>query len=236
MQFRIDPAIIERFPGALVGIMVARDLDNTGTASDIAPLLKAAADQLITRIGDTPLIEHPHIAPWRDAYRAFGAKASKYPSSIENLARRIKKDELPGHINKLVDVYNTISLRHFIPVGGEDIAALEGDIALRFAGEDEPAVEMLGEGVARPPKSGEVIYADAVGAICRRWNWKEAERTKLTEATTKAVLFIETLPPVNHDMVQTAMDELMEMVTQFCGGTINGVICDGDSPEFDLGN
>lgn len=70
---------------------------------------------------ETLIIEHPHIAPWREEYRQFGAKPKKYRSSIENLIRRISKGEEIRHINKLVDIYNIISLKYVIPVGGEDL-------------------------------------------------------------------------------------------------------------------
>jgi DNA/RNA-binding domain of Phe-tRNA-synthetase-like protein len=91
-----------------------------------------------------------------------------------------------GHINNLVSLYNTISLRHILPVGGEDLDRIVGDILLTRAGDDEPAVFLLGEKEARAPHAGEIIYKDEVGAICRRWNWKEADRTKLTQETRNA--------------------------------------------------
>src|SRR3989337_56117 len=58
-----------------------------------------------------------------------------------------------------------------------------------------------------------IIYKDEVGAICRRWNWKEADRTKLTQDTKNAFLVIETLPPVTRDTVETAIRELVDLVT-----------------------
>ena len=77
--------------------------------------------------------EHPHIAPWREAYRQFGAKPKEHPSSIENLVRRVLKGWTVPHVNPLVDLYNTISLRHLVPVGGEDLDRVEGDVLLTFA-------------------------------------------------------------------------------------------------------
>lgn len=103
--------------------------------------------------------EHPHVASWREAYRAFGVKVKQYPSSIENLLKRVMKGEELRHINPLVDLYNVVSLQHLIPVGGEDIDALLGGLWLRIAGENESAVYLLGDKEAKPPKPGEVIYA-----------------------------------------------------------------------------
>ena len=132
--------------------------------------------------------------------------------------RRAVKGQRLRSVNRLVDLYNTISLRHLVPVGGEDLAAVEGDVALTFATDHEPPVRLLGEPEARPPKPGEVIYRDRVGALCRRWNWKEADRTKLTEQTTDGFLVIEGLPPVGRALVESALAELAALVQRHCGG------------------
>jgi DNA/RNA-binding domain of Phe-tRNA-synthetase-like protein len=93
-----------------------------------------------------------------------------------------------------------------------------GDIRLTIAGDNEPAVALLGEKEARPPYPNEVIYTDDLGAICRRWNWKEADRTKLTEATTNACIVIEVIPPTERAQLELALADLSALVQQFCGG------------------
>mgnify|MGYP001237831395 FL=1 len=215
-QFRIDPALFDTFPDVLIGVIVARNIQNQGEQVEALTALRAQVESLPGRItGD--LIEHPHIAVWRSAYQQFGVKPKKYPSSIENLVRRVLNGYTIGHINTLVDLYNQVSLKYLLPVGGEDLDQTQGDIVLRFAGEAEPAVKLLGEADARPPYAGEVIYTDDLGAICRRWNWKEADRTKLTPETTRAILVLEALPPVNHSLLQTALADLDALVQQYCG-------------------
>ena len=102
------------------------------------------------------------------------------------------------------------------------------------AGDAEPAVRLLGEPEARPPKKGEVIYRDRVGAICRRWNWKEAGRTKLTDATTRGLLVIEGLPPVDRTLVAAAAEELAALVERHCGGRARVAIVDRENPEVSL--
>src|SRR5262249_2589701 len=176
--------------------------------------------------------EHPSVAAWREAYRAFGAKPKDHPSSIENLLRRVAKGQPLRSVNRLVDLYNVVSLRHFVPVGGEGLGAVAGDVELRFAGEEEPAVRLLGEPEARAPKPGEVIYADRAGALCRRWNWKEADRTKLTEATTRGFLVIEALPPVGRSELDAALADLKALVLEHCGGTVRTGVLDPGSASF----
>jgi DNA/RNA-binding domain of Phe-tRNA-synthetase-like protein len=234
MKLVITDTIFDEFPELVLGVVILHNIDNSQNQIEITEMLQQAAAALPGKFGSTPVIEHPHIATWREAYRRFGAKPKDYPSSVENLTRRVLNGATIGHINNLVSLYNTISLRHILPVGGEDLDKITGDVLLARAGNDEPAVFLLGEKEARAPRAGELIYKDEVGAICRRWNWKEADRTKLTQGTQNAFLVIETLPPVTRDTLETAIRELADLVKQYCGGTISPAFLDKDNREITL--
>ena len=68
--------------------------------------------------------------------------------------------------------------------------SFEGDLRLTTAAGDEQFVP-LGSSENEPPYPGEIIYKDDKGAVCRCWNWREAQRTMLTEKTKNAFLCIE---------------------------------------------
>jgi DNA/RNA-binding domain of Phe-tRNA-synthetase-like protein len=234
MNLVITDTIFDEFPELILGVVILHNIDNSQNRAEIAEMLRQAEAALPGKFGGTPIIEHPYIATWREAYRKFGAKPKDYPSSIENLTRRVLKGSAIGHINNLVSLYNTISLRYILPVGGEDLDKIVSDVLLTRAGDNEPAVFLLGEKEARAPRAGEILYKDEAGAICRRWNWKEADRTKLTEETKNAFLVIESLPPVPRDTVETAIRELADLVQRFCGGTISTAVLDKGNREVKL--
>jgi DNA/RNA-binding domain of Phe-tRNA-synthetase-like protein len=79
-----------------------------------------------------------------------------------------------------------------------------------------------------------VIYRDDLGTLCRRWNWKEAERTKLTAATRHAFLVTEGLPPISRDLVAQAAEELGRLVREHCGGEVAVALVDRDCPRTPL--
>ena len=220
MKLQVHPDIFHQFPAAALGVVVAHGIDITGEQAELMAQLRASEAQVRESLRGVTITEHPHIAPWREAYRRFGAKPKDHLSSIENLVRRVLKGEELRHINTLVDLYNLVSLKYLLPVGGEDLDQIVGDVWLTFAGQAEPAVRMLGELEARAPNPGEVLYKDDAGAICRRWNWKEADRTKLSEATRNAFLIIERLPPVESATVEAATRELADLVARWCGGHV----------------
>jgi lysyl-tRNA synthetase class 2 len=234
MKLVITDALFEQHPEACLGVITAHGLDIRTDKPELLNDLRAAEAALAAKIGDAVLIQHPHIAPWREAYRRFGAKPKKYPSSIENLIRRTLKGAQLPLINNLVAVYNTTSLLHLLPVGGEDLDQIQGDILLTVAGQDEARVQLLGESSARAPYPGEIIYKDSIGTICRRWNWKEADRTKLTQETRRAVLVIETIPPLTREKLTAALSDLHHRIEAHCGSQVRSHILDRSQPECSL--
>jgi DNA/RNA-binding domain of Phe-tRNA-synthetase-like protein len=217
VQFRIDEDFRTLFPKALIGIVVAGGIDNRRNMAPARMELTRAVAAALDAIGDADLTTHPAIAPWREAYRRFGLKPSRYRSSIENLLRAARAGGVRG-INPLVDLYNAVSLRHLLPRGGEDLATVRGDLRLTVAKGDESFVP-LGASEEQPPEVGEVVYADDLGIVCRAWNWREADRTKLTEATTRAILVIEALPLRTKPELRAACDDLAGLIGQHLGGT-----------------
>ncbi|MFR5828293.1 MAG: B3/4 domain-containing protein [Adlercreutzia equolifaciens] len=127
------------------------------------------------------------------AYQKFKTKKGAR-CSIENLLKRVLKGNPVGSITPSVDIYNAVSLAYALPVGGEDIDAMEGDIRLGIT-EGGDAFRPLGEEEDAPTLEGELCYRDDAGAICRCWNWRDGERTALTDDSKKAFLIIESVDP-----------------------------------------
>lgn len=232
MQLIVTDSFWGLFPAARIGIVRVRGIDNTRGAEAAAQLLTAQIESTAAALAGVEFAQHPAVAPWRAAYAQFGAKPSQFRSSIESLLRSAVSGRLHS-INPLVDLYNTISLRYQLPCGGEDLAAIVGDIRLTRANGGE-SFRTIGAEQDDPPRAGEVIYADDAGAICRCFNWREADRTKLTEATTNAVLVIETLEAHPAATLDSALAELAALVTAQLGGTARPAILNRSNPQVAL--
>lgn len=234
MKFKINEEIFEKFQGLTIGVVVANGVNNSGASEEIQKQLRMAENDIRSKYNTETLSQNSKIDVWRKAYSAFGAKPKENKSSVESLYRQVLQGINVKHINNLVDIYNLVSLKHMVPVGGEDIDKMEGSIVLIFAGSNEVPVLLLGDKEPRPPHAGEVIYKDNISAVCRRWNWREAERTKLTEETKNCILVIEGLFPVTRQEVENAAKELENLLRTFCSGTVLYVILDKDKQEFDF--
>ncbi len=226
MEFKIQKEIFETFPDFIAGVVLMKNGDNRGEAMEIEDLLREVEKKQVESFAELETYsQHPQLAAWRLAYKKFGSDPHQYRCSAEALIRRILKGEQVRHINKLVDLYNYISLKYVLPVGGEDIDAIKGDLVLGFATGNEPFVR-LGGTENEPPQPGEVVYKDDESVACRRWNWREGDRTKLTEQTKNAIVVIEALAPTSKEMVKEAIKDLADLIKKFCKGEISTYIFD----------
>jgi DNA/RNA-binding domain of Phe-tRNA-synthetase-like protein len=151
-----------------------------------------------------------HLEAWRTAYRAFGAKPQRTPCSAEALLRRVQREGTLPRINAIVDLYNALSVRYAVPIGGEDAAAYVGPPRLVRAAGDETFQTMRdGRPSAETVEPGEVIWRDDAGVTCRRWNWRQSPRTQLTVATTDMWFVLERLEPMPLSALHDAGEALV---------------------------
>jgi DNA/RNA-binding domain of Phe-tRNA-synthetase-like protein len=194
-------------------LLYAYGLNNSPGDDWSSGLLRAAETDARAAFGDAKPATHPHIAAWRETFSRFGAKPSKYPCSVEALLGRVLKGQDLPAINRVVDLYNAVSIRHVLPVGGEDLDQLTSDSTLRFAAGDEPfSLISGGEEVVEHPEAGEVVWTDSTGVTCRRWNWRQCRRTQLTETTRNAYFVLDSVAPYSLDALNAAGDELTSML------------------------
>jgi len=232
MKLKIDNKILEQFPSLNLGVVVVKGIDNAGENPEIISLLTEQMNTIKTKYNLENFKELPELRAWQEAYHSFGAKA-KYTCSVENLYRMILEGVQLHHINKLVDIYNYLSLKHLVPVGGDDTDKIDGDIVLRLANGDEPFIKLGAEEVDHP-KAGEVIYIDDKEVLCRRWNWRECDKSKMTEQTKNATLVVEGLSPVSKENIRLIVEEFGQLVKKFCGGEISIHVLNVENKEVEI--
>lgn len=221
--------ILTIWPEAALGIVYAQQVNNHADMSAFATLARGIEVEVQQRFPTAEAVgQHPNIQAWRRAYRAFGCDPHKYRCSSEALTRQVVKGNTIWGINPLVDCYNYISLKYTVPVGGEDCLNIVGNVVLKRAAGTEPFVR-LGGTDNESPEVGEVVYADDAGVLCRRWNWREADRTKLTPNTTTAILVIEAIPPITTTVLERATRELADLVQQYCGAQTTTAVLSAQS-------
>lgn len=201
----IDPEIFALRPDFTALSLSVENGRNTASTSHSETQLA----QAIATLEDNPWAE-AHLDAWREAYRAFGAKPKRTPSSAEALRKRALKDGQMRPLNAVVDLYNAISLRFAIPVGGEDATSYDGTPHLcRATGSEAFHTTVGGQPVVEAPDPEEVIWRDNTGVTCRRWNWRQGPRTQITEGSRDMWFVLERLDPMPIEALLQAGEDLI---------------------------
>ena len=234
MRDIVDKEIFSRFPDYVRAIVVAKRINNVGGQAEVEDLLREAEARCETLFAQEQLTTHPRIAAWREAYRVLDMKPGKNYSSVEALARRARGGSRLPYINTLVALMNGFSLGHLVPCGGDDLGAAEGDVTLRLARGDEEFLP-LGEEKILHPDPGEVIYVDDHNQVlCRRWNWRQGDATKVTPETRHVLINVDCLPPVDRKEAARLVEELAGLVERYCGGEVGSRLITTDEPVVHL--
>ncbi|MCE0449883.1 MULTISPECIES: B3/4 domain-containing protein [Brevibacillus] len=232
-KFLIEDDFWSLFPHAKIGIVICQGIDNSRRdVEKYEKLLQEAEKEAHKFFTLEEFSSNPVISVWREAFQKFKTKKGAR-CSIEALLKRVKNGNPIGTINPLVDIYNSISLRYGLPCGGEDIDTFVGDIRLTQANGNEPFIP-LGQDENASPYEGEIVYKDDVGAICRCWNWREAQRTMLTEHTKNAFLCIELVDETRIDEFHMALKELSDFVPHHLGGMVKMEVLDIYNKEMTI--
>jgi len=233
MKDIVSKEVLAKFPNYIRGVVIARGVDNHGENQKLIELLSQTVEKATHDESLQEIKSHPRIANWRQAYTDFGTNPNKFYCSIESLGRRARRgDQLP-YINTLVALFNYFSIKHMVPSGGDDLESADGDLRLTLAKGDEPFTPLNSETVEYPP-AGEVIYVDNSRVMCRRWNWRQGDHTKLSPETANVAINVDCLPPVAKGEAKAITAELADLVREFCGGEVKYLLLDASQNEAEI--
>jgi DNA/RNA-binding domain of Phe-tRNA-synthetase-like protein len=185
IKIRISEEIFGRFEKISVGYLIAINIYNQSYSNEINDKISKYSDALkeIESIDS-----HLPILKWREMYSKMNAKKGKL-SSIESLLKMYSENGSLPSINPIVDYYNSISCFLGNPMGAYNINAIsDSEITLREAKKGEEFIPIGGKLIEKT-SNGEIIYSAGNVVICKTWNNKDSNLTKIEKDCTD-ILFI----------------------------------------------
>jgi DNA/RNA-binding domain of Phe-tRNA-synthetase-like protein len=236
MLFRIEEDVFKMFPQFCRGIVTAAGIDNSRQSPELEKLLREQ-EEALRQDAAVDLATHPRLLVWKEAYRQFGSNPNKFTPSIVFLAKQVKSGKSVRSISPAVDIFNIISMKHIIPCGGDDMDSVEGDVTLGRAVSDETFAPIFKPEEVEHPDSGEVIYVNRLTKriLCRRWNWRNADFSKLAAETRNLGINVDgMMPSIDRAEIEQAAEELKELLLRFCGGNISIHYLDAQNPQIEV--
>ncbi|HEM4276773.1 TPA: B3/4 domain-containing protein [Streptococcus suis] len=232
-QFIIDSSFWNLFPDAKIGVLLLKDYKTPAQSPDeLVKLLEESNGIAQKFLTEDTFSENEVIRTYRQAYQKFKTKKGAR-SSIEALLKRSTSDRPVSTISPLVDIYNAASLRFGLPCGAEDLDTFVGNLQLTVTeGGDE--FYLIGDETNNPTLPGEVCYKDDKGAVCRCFNWRDGERTMITDETKNAFLVMELVNSDRVEDLENALDFISQQAEKFLGVVPEKYLLDYNRPTMGL--
>ncbi len=230
MKFKINPKLFEKYPSLFEAVVVLKDIDNTVKGNDILNILRNEESKIKSELKNKDLGDIPQIAAWRKAFRDFGSDPKSYAASVDALLRRVQKGQKLPDISPLVNLYNYCSIKNKLPFGGEDFSGVVGDMELKYCEGNEKFTPILKK-ENKPPDKGEIAWVDDAGVTCRKWNWHQCDRTKITEDTKEGYFIIDGIEPTTKEEVKKAAEEFISLAEKHFGAKGEIYWLDKENPE-----
>lgn len=230
MKFTVFPEIFEMFPDYIIGVVVAKGINNTARVPQ--DMLRHACERAIALVGNTPR-QHPMVKVWRDAFQTIGYNPNKFTPSIDALTSRVAKSGSIPSINPAVDIVNAHSLTYLLPMGAHDLSLMKGDFEVRRSRPGEIFTPM-GGGAIEAVDPGEIVYVDALEVRTRRWIWRQGDNAKVTSSTSLLFCPIDGFASVNLQSVLAARASLAHALNEHLGGEVREYLVDRQNPSVNI--
>lgn len=218
MTLNIDDSIKTRFSGLKVLIYKISGVKVESQNKRLEQFRKDVIKQVEEQYTLDSLKDIPTIRAYRDFFWRVGIDPTKNRPASEALIRRVLRRRALPRINTLVDAYNLASIKTEVALAAFDADKIKGNLLMRFADEGD---EFVGIGMKQPMRiyGGEIVVVDAE-KIVAIYPHRDAENTKITEATRNVLIMVCGVPGLVDEVVQDAARVAKEYITRFCGGKV----------------
>ncbi|MEK7571097.1 MAG: lysine--tRNA ligase [Patescibacteria group bacterium] len=216
--FSIDKNVKEKHPSISIGIAVIKGV----TISKTNPELEKEKEKLLDSLkGLTTekIGEYLEVLSYRKLYKAMGIDWHSRRPSPEALLRRVAQGKDLYTINTCVDAYNLVVMRHRISIGAFDLDTLQFPTELRFAKAGEEIL-LLGDTESTKYKETELSYFDQQGGYNIDFNFRDSQRTAVTEQTKNIYLNVDGIDEITPEQVRKSLQESCDLITTYCGGEV----------------
>ena len=216
MKIDIQPRLNERFPGLRVLVCRVEGVKVERESSELELFKEEIVDEIKRAYDLATVKDVPIFRAYRDFFWRMGIDPTKNRPAAEALIRRVLAGKPLPTINTLVDAYNLASIKTCISIGAFDSEHVRVDLVLRLAHRGE---EFTGIGMEKPMvlEGNEAVVSDSEKLIAI-YPYRDADNTKVTEATTSVLLLICGAPGIGEDILKDAARTTTAYITRFCGG------------------
>lgn len=205
MKFHLSQDLLSLVPNAQVGLLVAKNFDNTKNGDGTYQLLSEQIDKTGLEYLKVDITTKSFYNEWTTAFKEVGLNPHEYEPSHIALLKRVQQLQGIPNINPVVNILTTVALKELVPLGGHDLKKIDGDITVGANTKKLPFTPVISKDTSSVP-SHEIVYADEKEVFTRRWVWRQGMKSFVSEKTTD--IFV----PI--DVFEKTPDEIEKIATK----------------------
>lgn len=215
MEFKVEKAVLDA--GVKIVFVVIQGLDNSKESYEWHAHREILLNDLLERYKDVDVHQDPILEGFYLLHDHTGVKRRKNIPASENLIKLLQKHGSLTYINKVVDIYNLISLDSKLALGAHNIDRVSGNVTLRFTDGTERFVPLgQTEPVAINPH--EYSYIDDSNEVLCRLEIRQVQKTLVDETARNVFYIVQGNDATSDELLHQTAQKIIDLTTQYCGG------------------
>lgn len=215
MEFRVEKAVLDA--GVKIVFAVIRGLDNTTANDEWLARREDWLKELLERYNDIDVHQDAILEGFNILHDNTGVKRRKNIPASENLVKLLLKHGSLAYINKVVDIYNIISLDSKLALGAHNIDNVSGNVTLRFSNGTERFVP-LGQTEPIPVNPHEYSYIDDSNEVLCRLEIRQVQKTLVDETARNVFYIVQGNEATSDELLLQTAQQIIDLTTKYSGG------------------
>lgn len=174
--------------------------------------------KLYEQYKDIDVHQDPILEGFNILHDRTGVKRRKNVPASENLIKQLVKHEgeVP-YINKVVDIYNLISIESKLALGAHNIDHTEGNVTLRFTDGTE-RFQPLGQSEPIAIAPHEYSYIDDSNEVLCRLEIRQVQKTLVDESAQNVFYIVQGNEATSDELLKQTAQQIIDITTEYSGG------------------
>lgn len=192
-------------------VLLIRNMVNNTYPDAVISYIEKIQKEILSNVARETISKHPYLLGYRELHTRIGKSNKKFIASSESLLRYLlKKGSLPS-INAFVDLYNAVSVKYMLSMGGHDMDKIEGGVVLKLSKGNE-MFKGLGPEIPVELPGGEYGYFDQAGDVLCRMDVKQGTKTLIDRKTSNSLLILQGNKAIPREHIGEAANEISVLI------------------------
>lgn len=220
MNFVVDNDVKKL--GIKIKAIIIFNIDNKSENKDYNLWRESKVKELVEKYKNYDIKSDEIIENFYKIHESVGVPRRKNLPASENLIKLLTKRESLVNINKVVDIYNIISIESKLCLGAHDIDKINGIVHLKITDGTEKFLP-LGTDELKKVNKGEYAFVDDDNNVICWLDIRQVDKTKVTEDSKNVLYFIIGNQATPDVLLDEVANDIITLTIKYCGGSCERV-------------